>query len=240
MSLPEKEFTQEYYDHGYFADPEGKSFDRGTGKIEHWGYLNPEGEFFGAKDIAEAWKTIFKPRNMLDIATGRGVFVAYARDVGIEAEGFDYSTWAIQNPYPRCKKEWLKVHDATKPWPYPEQSFDLVTALDFYEHIYLPDLNFVISEMFRVTKKWIFLQIATVDGVKEKGYILKKGEPIPWKDGRTWAGHVTIQTEEAWNERFEHDEWMRRRDMENWFCSLVDKNIIRNWLLNSIIVLARI
>lgn len=241
MSLPQKEFTQEYYDNGYFADPQGKSFDRGAGTIEHWGYKNPEGEFLGAKDIAEAWKTIFNPRNMLDVGCGRGVFLAYARDAGIEAEGFDYSQWAVNNPYPRCKKEWLKVYDATHRWPYTDQRFDLVTALDFYEHIYYePDLPFVISEMYRVTKKWIFLQIATVDGKKEKGYILKKGEPIPWQDGRTWAGHVTVMTEEFWYEQFEDDEWMPRRDMVNWFCSLVDKNIIRNWLLNTMIVLERI
>ena len=240
MSLPEKEFTQQYYDYQYFADPQGKSFDQGTGTIEHWGYKNPEGEFLGAKDITQAWKTMFNPKKMLDIGCGRGVFLTYARDVGIEAEGFDYSLWGINNPYPRCKKEWLKVHDATQLWPYADQSFDLVTSLDFYEHIYEPDLPFVISEMFRVSKKWIFLQIATVDGVKEKGYVLKKGEPIPWEDGRTWAGHCTVMSPEFWIEKFEHDEWMLRRDMVNWFCSLVDKNIIRNWLLNSIIVFSRI
>jgi hypothetical protein len=240
MSLPEKEFTQEYYDQAYFADPQGKSFDRGTGTIEHWGYRNPTGEFLGAKDITKAWKTIFNPKNMLGIGCARGVFLAYARDLGIEAEGFDYSKWAVNNLYSRCKKEWLKVHDATEPWPYTDQSFDLVTALDFYEHIYEPDLPFVISEMYRVARKWIFLQIATVDGKKEKGYILKKGEHIPWEDGRTWAGHVTVQTENDWYELLEHDGWLPRRDMVNWFCSLADKNIIRNWLLNTIIVLERI
>lgn len=240
MSLPKKEFTQDYYDKAYFADPEGKSFDRGAGKIEHWGYLNPEGEFLGAKDIAEAWKTIFNPKNLLDVGCGRGTFLTYARDVGIEAEGFDYSEWAINNPYPRCRKEWLKVHDATKPWSYKNKEFDLTVALDVFEHIYTDDLPLVIQEMFRVSKKWIFLQIATVDGVKEKGYILKKGEPIPWQDGRTWAGHCTITPPDFWIEKFEHDEWMLRRDLVNWFCSLVDKSIIRNWLLNSIIVLSRI
>lgn len=240
MSLPEKEFTQEYYDQGYFADTEGKSFDRGVGTIEHWGYKNPEGEFLGAKDIAEAWKTIFNPRNMLDVGSGRGVFLAYARDVGIEAEGFDYSMWAVDNPYPRCKKEWLKVHDATQPWPHPDASFDLVTSLDFYEHIYEPDLPFVISEMYRVARKWIFLQIATVDGRKEKGYILKKGEPIPWEDGRTWAGHCTVMTEEWWYEKFEHDEWLFRRDLVNHFFSLVDPKIVSNWLKNTVIVCEKI
>lgn len=458
MSLPKDEFKSDYYDYVYFADVKGKEFKRG-GKTEYWGYKNPDGNFEGAKPIVKAWKTMFNPKNMLDVGAGRGQFVSMARDVGIEAEGFDFSKFAVgEGRYAKCKPEWLKLHDATKTWPYRDASFDLVTALDFWEHIYsdlphlpcdvrsliylkcytcsqernglcplrlavsakfgenvkgereektlfieqskmrlpklgvksrrnliqkvgkkeiallvdmltkksretlkdwqnvddkigkecadgeklieknldsklsnhitnvwntseviqmniknfwkntdqvkesvmknekksftdleetnakfveerinellksitsmakeknvlqymkkigvncnscvptvirlcTPDLNFVKSEMFRVAKKWIFLQIATVDGVKEKGYILKKGEPIPWEDGRTWAGHCTVMPPDFWIEKFEHDEWMLRRDMVNWFCSLVDKNVIHNWLLNTMIVLERI
>lgn len=241
MSLPKKEFTSIYYDYYYFADKKGKKFVLPNGSVKYWGYLNPTGDFEGAKSIVQAWKTMFNPKNMLDVATGRGLFVSMARDVGIEAEGFDFSQWSVgEGRYAKCKPEWLRLHDATKTWSYKDRCFDLVTALDFYEHVYLSDLDFVISELFRVAKKWIFLEIATVDGVKEKGYILKKGEPIPWQNGRTWAGHCTVMTEEWWYEKFEHDEWMPRRDIVNWFCSLVDKNIIQNWLLNTIMALERI
>lgn len=160
MSLPDKEFTQEYYDEKYFADLVGKSFRRPNGTIEHWGYRNSQGEFSGAKEIADAWKTMFNPKNLLDVGCGRGTFLTYARDVGIEAEGFDFSEWAIKNRYDRCKPEWLRVHDATKPWPYTDKSFELVVALDFWEHIYQEDLQLVMEEMFRVAEKWVFLQIA--------------------------------------------------------------------------------
>ncbi|MCJ7632236.1 class I SAM-dependent methyltransferase [Candidatus Bathyarchaeota archaeon] len=240
MSLPDKGFTQEYYDEKYFADLVGKSFKRPNGTIEHWGYRNPQSEFLGAKNIAEAWKTMFNPKNLLDLGCGRGTFVAYARDFGIEAQGFDYSEYAVNNPYPRCKKEWLRLHDAMKPWPCQNGCFDLVVALDLMEHLYVENIDAVVKEMFRVSRKWIFLQIATVDGVKEKGYILKKGEHIPWEDARTWAGHVTVTPPDFWIEKFEHDEWQLRRDVVNWFCSLVDNNIIKNWLLNTMIVLERI
>lgn len=128
--LPSK-FESSYYDKKYFADKKGKAFRRPDGTVEYWGYKNPKGEWLGAKKVAEAWKTMLQPKNILDIGCGRGVFIAYARDVDIEAEGFDFSEWAIKNPYSRCKKEWLKLHDATKPWPYKDNSFDLVTALDF-------------------------------------------------------------------------------------------------------------
>lgn len=247
MSLPEKEFSQEYYDEKYFANLVGKSFRRPNGTIEHWGYKNLQGEFLGAKEIADAWKTMFNhPKNLLDVGCGRGTFLTYARDVGIEAEGFDYSEWAINNPYPRCKKEWIRVHDATKPWSYKNSGFDLVIALDFLEHIYEDNLNFVIDEIFRVTKKWIFLQIATVgggsgSGVHEDGYILKKGEPIPIeREGNAVAGHVTVQSSSFWYELLDRKDWLPRRDMVNWFFSLVDPAIVKNWMLNTVIVLERI
>jgi SAM-dependent methyltransferase len=240
------EFTKDYYDDKYFSDKTGKKFLSADGNIQHWGYLNPTGEFLGAKEIAKAWKTMFDPNNLLDVGCGRGTFLTYARDFGVEAEGFDYSEWAISNPYPRCKSEWLKVHDATKPWPYPDNSFDLIVCLDLMEHIYREDIDFVIDEMYRVARKWVFLQIAAVGGgsgftIHEEGYILHKGESIPLNlQGCAVAGHVTVCSSEWWYEKLEREGWLSRRDMVQWFCSLVDPAIISNWLKNAIIVMEKI
>ena len=237
-----KEFTQDWYDFEYFADPKGKRFVRSNGSVEYWGYRSPTGEISGGKKIVEAWKIMFAPKTMLAVGCGRGAIVAYAREADIEAYGFDWSKYAIgdKGRFKKCKSEWLKCHDATKPWPYSDKSFDLVVALDLWEHIYEEDLDFTISEMFRVSKKWCFLEIATVDGVKEKGYILKKGKPIPLaEDGRTWAGHVTVDTEDFWENRFDYEDWVLRRDMVSLFYSLLIPATIPNWLLNTVIVLER-
>lgn len=234
-------FPSQYYDHQYFADKKGKEFHRSDGTIDHWGYLNETGEFLGGKEVARAWKKAFKPSNMLDVGAGRGTLIAYANDEGITAEGFDFSEWAVSDEgrYSRCKKEWLKLHDATNPWPYEDNSYDLITALDFYEHIHEEDLDFVIEEMFRVARHHIFLLIATVDGIRETGYILKKGDPIPWDDARTWAGHTTVQTPDFWYNRLERDDWFFMRSTAEHFYSLVDPNITRNWVLNTIIVMEK-
>ena len=244
MSDIPSEFTKDYYDSEYFAGLKGgKRFRRPNGSIAQWSYYNPQGEFLGARDIARAWKTMFNPKNALDAFCGRGTFVAYMRDFGIEAYGFDFSEFAINNPYPRCKKEWLKLHDGTKPWPYKDKEFDLVVMLDAYEHIYVDDLDFVINEMYRVARKWVFLQIAVVGGGSgysrhEKGYILRKGEPIPPElEGNVVAGHVTVQEPSFWFERFDRDDVVFRRDMVEWFKTLVDEAIIRNWLQNLILVI---
>lgn len=237
-----EEFTQEWYDEKYFADSKGKKFIRSNGSVEYWGYKSPTGAISGGERIITAWKKMFSPKTMLDVGCGRGSMVAYARNAGIEAYGFDWSEYATskKGKFEKCRSEWLKCHDATKSWPYSSNSFDLVIALDLWEHIYEADLNFTISEMFRVSKKWCFLEIATVDGIKEKGYILKKGQSIPIaEDGRTWAGHVTVDTESFWEERFNNRDWMLRREMVSWFYSLLIPATIPNWLLNTVIILER-
>ncbi len=237
-------FTSEYYDEDYFVKPKGKKYRQNNGLLDGWSYANPTGEYLGCKDIVKAWKTIFSPRKMLDIGTGRGTFIAYARDEGIEAEGFDYSKYAVENPYPRCKPEWLKHHDATKPWPYTDRSFDFVTVLDFLEHCYMEDLPFVIKELHRVASKYIFIQTAIpgsggLQG-EGKGYVLEKNKPVPIElEKYAVAGHLTLMSESKWEELLENTDWMRRRDLEAWFKAITPKDTIANWLLNSIMILER-
>jgi len=233
-------FTSDYYDENYFAIPKGKKFHRNTGLLDGWSYANPTGEYLGCRDIAKAWKTIFNPVNMLDVGAGRFTFVAYARDFGINAVGFDYSEYAVKNPYPRCKPEWLKQHDATKPWPYPDKSFDFVTILDAFEHLYMEDIPFIVKELHRVASKYIFIQtaIAGSGGLQGDGreYVLEKNKPVPLELERyAVAGHVTLLSESKWETLLEDDDWMRRRDLETWFKALTPKDTIKNWLLNSIL-----
>jgi len=232
-------FNGDYYDEKYFADVRGRRFNTGE-TVETWGYKNPSGDWAGCADIIKAWKRIFNPRNMLDVGCGRGTFVAYAREAGIEAYGFDFSRWAVnEGRFYRCKAEWLRLHDATKPWPYPDRYFDLVTAIDFYEHIYAEDLDFVVDEMLRVARKWVFLQIATTKK-GEEGYILRKGEPVSFRERRTWAGHVTVCDEEWWRKRLRRRGWRFRDDLVEEFVKLVPKPVIRNWLLNTMLVMERV
>lgn len=243
--LPQK-FDDAYYDEKYFADSQGKSFYKKDGSIDHWGYKNPEGEWLGCKPIVNAWKFLFRPKNMLDVGCGRGTFTAYAREAGIMAEGFDFSEWAINHPYPRCKKEWIRKHDVTKSWPYPDKHFDLVTVLDLMEHVYMDDVDLVINEMHRVAKKWIFLQIATVGGgsgnsIHEKGYVLNKNKPVPIElQSCAVAGHVSVLTEAVWIQKLKREGWVIRRNLVDKFCTIVPRDVIANWVLNTILILERI
>jgi len=246
--IPKKKFKGSYYDAEYFAGEKGgKSYQTADGTIKRWSYFNPSGEWTGCKQIVAAWKQMFEPNNLLDVGCGRGQIIAYARDIDIEAEGFDFSEWATgdEGRYEGTKSEWVKCHDATKKWPYKDNSFDLVVALDLFEHIYLDDLDFVISEMYRVARKWVFLQIAVsgtggLQGRDEQGYILEKNKTVPIElEGCAVAGHVSVQPESFWIDKFDLEDYFLRRDLKQYFIGLVSQETIKNWLLNSILIYAR-
>jgi len=242
MSDIPKRFTAAYYNGEYFVGATGgKKFMRPEGIKGSWSYYNETGDAPGCEEIAKGFKTVFNPKAMLDVGAGRGTMVAYSRKVGIEARGFDWSRWAVnEGRYSGCKSEWLIEHDGTKPLPYEDAAFDLVTALDYMEHVYIDDLPQVIDELYRVTKHYIFVEIDTVDGVREKGYILHKNKLVPIElEANAAAGHVSVQTEQFWIDLFEEKDWLIRRDLKQWFISLVPNNLIGNWIVNTILVFSK-
>lgn len=246
MSHIPNKFDETYYDSKYFAEKDGKSFERPDGSTGHWSYANPEGEWLGCKPITQAWKDIFHPRNALDVGCGRGTFVGYMRDIGIKAVGFDFSEWAVKNPYRRCNSSWITKCDATQKWSYNDRKFDLVVTLDLMEHIYMEDIDSVINEMYRVTDKFIFLQIATIDDSHNNdflkdGYIINKGCSVPVElQGCAVAGHVTVKRKQFWTEKLNREGWKIREDLVDEFIRRVPSNVIQNWVLNTLIVLERI
>lgn len=247
MSDIPKEFTADYYDQSYFADKIGKKYRKADGSEDYFGYKNEHGEWLGCVPIAKAWKTMFNPRNLLDVGAGRGTFVTYCRDIGIKAIGFDYSNYSVSNPYIRCQKDWLFKHDCTQVFPFGDNSFDMVTVLDLMEHVYSEDSHKVISEVYRVTNRFVFFLIATVGagsgvniGVHETGYILKRGDVVPIElEACTAAGHVTVCTREWWEDKLMGSgyKWNIRRDLEVEFRRIVPADVLANW--KTIIVLEK-
>ncbi len=246
--LENTQFNSGYYNEDYFKTPEGKKYTKSDGTVGAWSYANPEGEWLGCEPIVKTWKKIFDLNNtskVLDVGCGRGTFIGYLRNIGIESYGFDFSEWAINNPYSKCPKDCIKLHDATKEFPYGGSPFDLVLCLDLMEHMYIDDIDKVINEIFRVSKKWIFLQIATVNSdTNEAGYIIKRGENVPIElEGMVVAGHVTVQNKQFWINKLminRENKWKLREDKVSEFIKKTPNNVIANWIKNTIIVLEKI
>jgi glycosyltransferase involved in cell wall biosynthesis/2-polyprenyl-3-methyl-5-hydroxy-6-metoxy-1,4-benzoquinol methylase len=94
----------------------------------------------------------FKPENVLDIGCAMGFLVGRLRKLGIEATGMDISKYAIEHSE---VKPYLKQHDISKPWPYADQSVDLVVSFATLEHLTPEECDRTIKEIARVAKRAI-------------------------------------------------------------------------------------
>lgn len=98
---------------------------------------------------------------LLDIACGRGEFVALAAYAGMEAFGVDYSEDALafaervkrahEARLPAGGRIELKQGDATA-LPFGDDTFDRVTMLDIIEHLTPAQLAIMLGEVRRVLK----------------------------------------------------------------------------------------
>jgi len=246
--LEKTKFDSEYYNEDYFKTPNGKKYTKYDESIGAWSYANPTGDWLGCEPIVKVWKDIFNLNDkslVLDVGCGRGTFISYLRDIGIQTYGFDFSEWAVANPHPGCHKDWIKCHDATKEFPYGGSPFDLVIVLDLMEHLYIDDIDKIIDEIFRVCKKWIFLQIATCGsgGLQgnSNGYILNKGDIVPKElEAMAVAGHVTVQNKQFWINKFNNPKWRFRDDKVEEFTKRVSHEVISNWIQNTLLVLEKV
>ena len=87
-----------------------------------------------------------RPR-ILDVGCGTGANLEMLSQYG-EAEGVDVSDDALEF----CRRKGLKVQKGlAETLPYPDETFDITTALDVVEH--LDDDIAGLKEMYRVTKR---------------------------------------------------------------------------------------
>jgi len=75
----------------------------------------------------------FGPKRVLEAGCAMGLLVKALCGHGIEAEGFDFSRWCVDNAHPAVKS-WVRWGDVLDLKATPE-SFDLVLALDILEHL---------------------------------------------------------------------------------------------------------
>ncbi len=223
-------FGSEYYDQEYFVGGKGgKKFVDPSGEVRKWSYYNETGDWLGAEPIMKAIKKVLNTDNMLSVGEGRGVFVAYARDAGIDAIGQDFSKWAVDHPYPRAKG--LVTLGDVRDIQFPNYVFDLVFCSDIMEHVYADDLPKAISEIQRVSNKWVFYNIGAsmADDTKDDMVLQKNKFPPKNRQVTAVAGHVTVKPESWWREKLTNEQWKLRDDLVAKFRELVPKEALENW-----------
>ena len=150
-------------------------------------------------------KFLFNPKTVLDLGCGMANLVETLRRLGVKAYGLDISEYALSQ-IPEGLKQFCHQEDVLK-MSYQDKKFDVVTTVNFLEHVQPADIDRFIAKSARVAKRGIYHEITVLEDKrtidkdpthcskyarnwwfkkfsKLKGWRVKKGPSIPvFKNG---------------------------------------------------------
>jgi SAM-dependent methyltransferase len=160
-------------------------------------------------------REFFAPRRVVEVGCARGYVVRHLREAGVDALGFDYSSFALATA-PHEVQPFLGRADATA-LPVAGAACDTLLCFETFEHLYPHDIPAAAREIARCTTSWAFLSIPTY-GIDDSG---RAGIPIDDPDhqadagaGRAFRklvldaqgnpdlGHLTLATWQWWTAQF--------------------------------------
>lgn len=130
-----------------------------------------------------------KRGRLLDVSCGEGTFLSFARAVGFDVVGIDFSMVALQKSQRDVGSLPIVLANAEQ-LPFDDQSFDTVTNLGSLEHYLSPELG--VSEMARVLRPdgVVVLHVPNTFGLFGNiPYVIRHGEVFD--DGQPLQRYAT-------------------------------------------------
>lgn len=105
---------------------------------------------------------------VLDVGAGKGFLMHDFTEAvpGLEVEGIDVSSYAIEHAMDSVKGRIVQGTAAKLPWP--DNHFDLVVSVTTLHNLYIYDLFAALAEMERVSKAHRFLVVEAYRNEREK------------------------------------------------------------------------
>lgn len=132
----------QFYDEEYWMGVEHKATKSG-----YFDYQEGSTHENDAKDLFRIFNLAGK--RVLDVGCCFGYQVKHLNILGADAQGVDYSPFAVENSYSRDRVMWC---DVTKGLPFEDGEFDFVFSLATLEHLPKEKMEFVFEEIRRVLK----------------------------------------------------------------------------------------
>jgi SAM-dependent methyltransferase len=182
------------------------------------------------------WRNVRAERS-LDVGCARGFLVEALRELGVDAQGCDVSPYAVENAAPGAAGH-VVVGDLAGGLPWPDGTFELVTALEILEHLDPAAVPGALAELRRVCRGVLYATIPSfgpnasgpdghfdgkvrperLDHYRSLGPDYRG--PVPEADlardaqGQLLEGHRTIASFDWWTERFAEAGFERRPEVE--------------------------
>ena len=161
-------------------------FERGpeTGLSQYQQY---SGEGFAARH-AEVIASSFKPATCLEIGCAKGDFVREMRSRSIATVGTDVSWHSLCSSVDGLKGSALAASTIAA-LPFADASFDLVVAIEVFEHVPPEQVDAAIRELRRVCRRFLFVTVQNTDAAEPEHFFAD-------------LTHVTMKPKAWWRERF--------------------------------------
>ncbi len=145
-----------FYDHEYF-DGEGEGYRGYSFKSMRRGFQSK------VQDV----KVYCKQGSILDVGCAKGFFVKIALDEGYDSFGIDFSQYAIAEAKKFLGSESFRVAcvDVEKEPLFWKNSFDVVTAWDFLEHLKDPIAFLIKAHSWLRKDGYLFLTTVNYSGL---------------------------------------------------------------------------
>jgi hypothetical protein len=215
---PSTHYDEYYYD----ADGPGiEFFHKGTGgwEIYHGTAAHWDGNRIIAKILDDILTgTGVDPKTLMDIGCGPGDFLGQMINLGWFAHGADISERAREKASPSIR-EFIHVVDLSKAGANDHRSYSVVTAFDFWEHIFTEDVDALIDGVRDLLPVGgIHLAVVCTHGTWEGGFVANPG--VVTDRDNSWAlvsGHVNIRRWGWWVRRFKKHGFVPRHNIMSLF-----------------------
>lgn len=217
-----------HYTEEYFGEGAGLLYTAADGSKQL--YHGPAHEWGAFPVIFEMMKTVFgvtSGKDFLDLGCGSGAVVRHALEAGYNAFGVDISESAIargkRNP---MLAERLHCADVVRDDTGSRFEVHVLTALDFWEHIYHKDIPVLVASVKRLLKPGgIGFFIICTRGKGEQDWTIQPGDTFTKEN--SWllcSGHVTIRRWGWWAQQFLAAGFKLRHDVMSAFQVLRDED----------------
>jgi len=169
-----------------------------------------------AKKVVNILIKYFKPKSVIDIGCGNGLYLKEFENNGIkDLVGIDGSSNAKKESI--VNKKLIKIHDLRKPF-YPEKKYDLCLCIEVAEHI---------------EKKYSFTLVETLTRCSN---LIIFTAAFPGQGGR---GHVNEQKPEFWINLFDKLNFKYNKNLTKKIKIEMEKNNVLKHISNNLLIFVR-
>ncbi len=175
---------------------------------EYWSRPDRWGShsFADPEVIADQILSVCGKGKLLDVGFGMGLLVRTLLNRGVDAHGMDVAEQVVREAEHFAPGRFTQ--GSILSMPYPNAAFHTVVSTDCLEHIAEADVPAALLELYRVTRRFVFIQLATTPD-RDKRWHLTVRDRAWWESRFFEAGfrkHPLIQTVVPY-EALEKETW---------------------------------